>query len=175
MPPSRCPCLWRAADRIEPSHVLLVDTDGRRTLSNGMRSHDRVSWVYIGALWVSAALCCAGVLYVLAAGTLDAVQGRMRATSAIAIRFCAALALALPVPFLLAQSFLQLGEATAGSVLLALVSGALPIAMLAGLVRTFGARATRRRAIADRIGLGAALQGLLVLAAWGMLPFVLWR
>lgn len=168
--------LWRAAGRIEPSHVLLVDAGGRRALSNGMRNHERVAWAYMLLLWASAALCGAGLLYVLAAGTWDAVRRRLRRSDAVAIPYFAVLALALPAPFLLTQSFMRLGEITAGSVLLALVTGLLPVAMLAGLARTFrsGPQHPRRR-VADRIGIGAALQGLLVLAAWGMLPFVLWR
>ncbi|KIQ96083.1 FmtA-like protein [Lysobacter sp. A03] len=77
----------------------------------------------------------------------------------------------LPVPLFLRQSFLQLGDPTTASIVLAVVTAALPLAMLFGL--GVHAQAPRPRAL-DAAALLAVLQWILVLAAWGLMPMRMW-
>ena len=162
--------LFRAAGRSQPSHVQLKSEDGVRVLSDGLHNYTQTSWAAMLGLWSGAALGMAGLLYVLLAGLWQAGRRRMRRSSALFLPLCAVLALLLPLPFFFNQSLLQLGERTPASLLLALVSGLLPLGIGAGLVA-----AARQRAARDGAALLAALHWLLVLAAWDLLPLALWR
>jgi hypothetical protein len=166
--------LFRRDGRVEPSHVLLHSASGKQVLSDGLRNYQRTPWTTMIALWASAAAGLAGVLYVLAAGLWQLVRRRLARSSILAVPLASLLALLLPLPFFLNQSFLQLGERTAASVLLALVTGLLPAAMAYGLLA-----ALRRRREGGHTGasiaLSAVLQALAVLAGWGVLPLLLWR
>ena len=75
---------------------------------------------------------------------------------------------------------LALGLLGLASGTLALVTALLPFALTAGLVRQWQIRRSsteqqKQRSIADIVAMAAGLQCALVLAAWGMLPFTLWR
>jgi hypothetical protein len=113
----------------------------------------------------------AGLLYVLASGLRGAWRRSLRAGDAIAVPLACTLALLLPMPFLLSQSFLQLGERTLGNMLLAIVTGLMLPGFAFGLVRAFA----RRGNVREKLALAAVLQWLAVLAVWGMIPFLLWR
>lgn len=100
---------------------------------------------------------------------------RRRPWHADALRFpwWGVIALAVPGPLFLRQSFLQFGDLTLASASLALVSAMLPIAMLAGLLRH--ARAPRGvRTTADAVALVAVLQWFAVLATAGLMPARTW-
>ena len=90
------------------------------------------------------------------------------------VPFLGVLALMLPLPLFLRQSLLQLGDPTAASVLLAIVTALLPLAMLLGL----GLQLRRCRAgaiaVLDVLAMLAVLQSTTVLAAWGLVPLRLW-
>ena len=80
----------------------------------------------------------------------------------------------LPVPFFLGQSFLQLGDLTPASALLAVVTAMLPLAMLVGLVLYFCRRPAGAVAVLDGLAMLAVLQWAIVLATWSLLPLQLW-
>jgi CubicO group peptidase (beta-lactamase class C family) len=167
--------LFQLEGRSAPSHVLLRSESGEQVLSDGLRSYKRKSWTTMIMLWSSTAAGLAGALYVLVAGLWQLARRRMDRRSILAAPLAALLALLLPLPFFLNQSFLQLGDRTTASVLLALVTGLLPVAMACGLVVAARRRPTGVRAACDAIASLAVLQWLLVLAAWGVLPLLLWR
>ena len=166
--------LYRAGDRVEPSHVLLRAEHGRGLVTDGLRTFEQASWTRMALLWASMAAGLGGLLYVLVGGVwrLRRAFGRRQgggAPNALALPLAATLALLLPVPFFLTQSFLELGDRTAASLLLMAVTAALAPAMAWGLWR-----AQRARAWFDCLALVAILQFLAVLAAWGLIPFRLW-
>lgn len=163
--------LWRAPDRLQASHVLLNSRDSGQVISDGLRNYQRVAWPYLILLWASAGASAAGMLYVLASGLRALWRRRLRPADALAVPFACMLALLLPLPFLLNQSFLALGERTAGSLLLALVTGLLLPGFAFGLFRAFA----QRRSLPEKAALAGVLQWLAVLAAWGMIPLMLWR
>lgn len=167
--------LLRAGGRVQPSHVLLVSGDGERILSDGLRNYRRVSPIGMLGLWASAACGAAGLAWVLCRGAWLLLRRRLRIGHPLALPFAALLALGLPVPFFLTQSFLHLGDFTPASALLALGTCFLPLAATYGVVRLFvTGRAGMRHALSDAAALVALTQWLLVLLAWGMLPVLLW-
>ena len=97
------------------------------------------------------------------------LRRRLRPSQPIFVPFLAAVALALPVPFFLGQSFMQLGDLTIATALLAFVTGALPVAMVFGLWRHVVQREVERRGMLEATAAVAVLQWAVVLACWGLL------
>ncbi len=166
--------LFRASDRSTPSHVLL-QTDGRHVLSDGLHSYERVSMLRMLVLWGSLALGVAGLLYVLVVGLWRAAGRKLHRKDHLFAPLLSLLALLLPLPLFYFQSFMRLGDVTFASVLAAILTGALPLAIAFGLARCWRARGTGAVERLDAIPLLAALQLLLVLAWWGLLPLRMWQ
>jgi CubicO group peptidase (beta-lactamase class C family) len=167
--------LFRAADRTTASHALLVAADGTRVIGTGLQSYERIALPKLGALWLSAVAGALGAVWLLLAGGFRAAfhrgDGWRHPTF---LPFVGLLALAAPVPLFLRQSFLQLGDPTPASLLLAGVTALLPLTMLAGLVLAARRRAGSALAIVDTASMLAVLQWAGVLAWWGLLPTRLW-
>ncbi len=166
--------LFRAEDKTTASHVLLVSEDSRRVISDGFRSYQQSSLWQMVPLWASLLAGLAGVVYLILFGLLRMLRRRLRLADPLLIPFIGCLALFLPLPLFFSQSFLQLGDLTPASALLALVTGALPLAMLVGLWRSFSGTAAGRNVPMDKLAMLSVLQWSLVLALWGMLPLRLW-
>jgi CubicO group peptidase (beta-lactamase class C family) len=166
--------LFTQAGRLGDSHVLLIGDDGRRILSDGVRSHARIDTMPFIGLWVSLALGLLGWAYIAVVGMWRLLRRRLQARDPLLPSLMGVLALALPAPLFYLQSFMRMGEQTLASWTLALVTAALPFALSAGLVLQWR-RARSERNNTDTVALIAGLQCALVLAAWGMLPFVLWQ
>lgn len=142
--------LFSAAGRSQPSHVLLVSAQGQRVISDGLRSYEQASWPRLLLSWASVAAGLAGVAYVLINGLWRLMRRRARLGLGLGLAFVALLACLLTLPMFLAQSYLQLGDATLASMSLAVASGFLPVATLAGLMvlgfqRVYGRTRRRRR------------------------------
>jgi CubicO group peptidase (beta-lactamase class C family) len=163
--------LFRAPGKLLASHVLLAAPDGTRLISNGIRSWERVAPWRVLLAWASVAAGILGLAYVLVAGSIRLGMRRMRLRDPLLPPFAGALLLLLPIPFFYRQSFLQLGDLTVASGLLAAATTALPAAMLAGLALALHRKRLRSTEAAAML---AILQLCLVLAAWGLLPLRLW-
>lgn len=168
------PALFRAADRMRPSHVLFVSEDGSRMFSNGIRSHRQMPLIAYATLWASLLLGSVGLAYVLPTGLWRMFARRSRQSAPLAIAASPWLLVMAALPFLLTQSFMQLGDPTIGNIIVAVATFLMPCAVLAGMLLWFR-QAPSQRSTADIVALLAALQLLLVLAWWGMLPFVAWH
>ncbi len=170
--------LFRASDRSTASHVLMQE-DGKHVLSDGLRSYERASMLRMLVLWGSLALGAGGLLYVLVVGIWRAALRSLGRGDHLFVPLLSLLALLLPLPFFYFQSYLRLGDVTIASVLLALATGALPLATAFGLARCWRSHGTPAEAGSwakwDWVALLAALQLLLVLAWWGLLPLRLWQ
>jgi len=169
---------FRATDRREATHVLLRSSENRPIITDGLRTLERVRPLTVYARWASALVGLAAVLYLLVIGGVRTVQSVRRGMwRSEALRWpatCLALMLVAPALYL-TQSFLAIGDPTPANVAIALLTGMFPLTLLvAGMhrVRT-GLRTNTARL--DLLVLAGALQWCVVLAAWGMLPFVLWR
>lgn len=166
--------LFRAEDRTWASHVLLVSDDSRRIISDGFRSYEQTSLWRMIPLWASLLAGVLGLVYLILFGTFRAARRRLNYSDPLLIPFLAAVALFLPVPLFFSQSFLQLGDLTPASALLALVTGMLPFAMLFGLWRSFSRDARNRGKLRDKLAMLSVLQWSMVLAFWGLVPLRLW-
>jgi len=163
--------LFTAPDKISASHALLISSDGTRVISTGTQSYEQVPLWYLLLLWISVTAGMLGLAYIVSMSLLRiAVRDPLRPRP-LFVPFASVLALLLPIPFFYQQSFLQMGDLTMASSLLAAVTAALPLAMLAGLYSSL------RRTVIVRTDLAAmlaVLQFSLVLSSWGLLPMCLW-
>lgn len=167
--------LFRAADRDGPSHVLLVGPDGKRVISDGLHSYERTSLARLVFGWTSTAVGLLGLGYVFIVGAVRTLRRQRSRHDPLFIPFIGVLALALPIPLFLGQSFLQLGDRTAASLALATVTAVLPATLVIGMVRQAKALRGSVSGVIDLTMLAAALQWLVVLAAAGLVPFRLWQ
>lgn len=103
------------------------------------------------------------------------MRGRLGSTSTLRLPLAGVLMLFLPMPLFASQSFMQLGDLTLASGALAFATGALPCAIGYGLLRLPGSKRTITHPARDWAALLAAAQWLIVLAVWGMIPFVSWQ
>lgn len=166
--------LLRARDRSTASHVLLASRDGRRVISDGFRTFEQVSRWRMILLWASLAAGVSGLVYLALTGAVRTMRGRLRISDPLFVPLLAVVALLLPVPFFLGQSFLRLGDLTMASALLALVTGALPLAMIFGLWRRLDRGMAGRAAVLEAPVIAAVLQWTVMLAFWGLVPLRLW-
>ena len=163
--------LFRAPDKQIASHALATPHEAMRVLSTGTQSYEQVALWYLLLLWTSMVAGALGLAYIVVTPLLRTVMRRMSGRDPLLAPFVGALALLLPIPFFHRQSFLQLGDFTVASSLLATVTAALPLAMLAGLYLSVRRPVTART---DAIAMLAVLQFSVVLASWGLLPMRLW-
>jgi hypothetical protein len=88
--------------------------------------------------------------------------------------FLGVAALLVPIPLFFGQSFLQLGDVTAASVTLAVVTAFLPVAMVIGLSIQVRRRPSGAVEVVDLLATAAVLQLTIVLVAWSLVPLRLW-
>ena len=167
--------LFRAQGRNEPSHVLLKTADGVPVLSDGLHSYERVSPVRIILSLASMAAGLLGLAYVLVSGVVRVLSGPKSLKDPMLIPLLGTVALAIPIPLFLCQSFLELGDRTAASGTLALVTAALPLALVSGLINRFRHGVRGALHLGDAVALLAALQWIVVLVFAGLVPFRLWQ
>ncbi|MGH8077403.1 MAG: hypothetical protein ACREPE_08790, partial [Lysobacter sp.] len=163
---------FSANERSTASHVLLQGKNGERLISDGQRTYRKVHAAQYWLLAASLALGLLGLLWFLLVVPSRALMRRepVRVPGVIA-----AAALLLPMPFFLLQSYTQLGDLTAASLVLYGVTAVLVPLMLLQVWRSLR---SREGLATGRVNLVAALlvlQWCAVLAGWGMLPFALWR
>ncbi len=163
--------LFRAPDKQQASHAFMIAPAGPAVMSTGTQSYEQVPPWYLPLLWFSTSAGVLGLAYIIVTPLLRLARRRMAWRDPLLAPFVGVLALLLPLPLFYQQSFLQLGELTAASALLAVVTAALPATMLAGLG---GVLRRRHSARADAIAMLAVLQLSVLLACWGLLPLRLW-
>ncbi len=165
--------LFRAPDKLLPSHALLVSAEGTRVVTNGTQTYEQIALTRLLLLWLSVGAGLLGMTAILIAGVARLAMRRLARHDPLLAPFAGVLALMLPLPLFFQQSFLQLGDVTPASMLLAIVTGALPLAMLTGLALSLR-RTTGNRVEPMAVAMLAVLQLTGVLAAWGLLPLRFW-
>jgi CubicO group peptidase (beta-lactamase class C family) len=167
--------IYSASNRTTSSHVLLRGDAGEYLISDGFRTYEKVSSMYLLAHWVSVFLGLIGMAWLLLAGAMSLIRYRSDAIRRPeAPAFIAIALLFLPIPFFMTQSFMALGDFTLASALLAAVTLLLPLGMF---VTVLLANKTCNGSRINRLhGLSAVfvLQWCAVLIAAGMLPLRLW-
>jgi CubicO group peptidase (beta-lactamase class C family) len=170
--------LFRAPDRREPSHLLLRTTQGVPVVADGLRSLERVSLLWVIAIWTSAVAGLLALLYLLTIGLVRSGRalrrGQWRAEPLLLPALCLALLVLAPSLYL-TQSFLAIGDPTPANLVVAMLSGLLPLTLLAAAWQRIRAGLPTLIACLDILAIAGLLQWCAVLSAWGMLPFMLWR
>jgi hypothetical protein len=87
---------------------------------------------------------------------------------------CLVLLLLAPALYL-TQSFLAIGDPTPANVAIALLTGALPVALVVGGMQRVRAGVGTPGARVDLAAIAGLLQWCTVLAVWGLVPLMLWR
>ena len=158
--------------------MLLRTAGGVPLVSDGMRTLERVSPSSVWGLWASAAAGVLGLAYLLVVGASRSAAALRRGVWAREPLRWPALCLVLLVvaPGLyLTQSFLAIGDPTPANVAMALLTGALPVALVVAGVQRLRAGVRTTGARLDLVAIVGLLQWCGVLAAWGLVPLVMWR
>jgi CubicO group peptidase (beta-lactamase class C family) len=163
--------LFVADGRVMPSHVLLSGGQGEKLIADGQRTYRRIPIASYWLMWTSPALGIVGLLWFL---LLVPIRGARSGRLWRQPGFWGVVALLLPIPLFFTQSFMQLGDRTPASIAVYLAGIALPLAMAWQLL--LGVRRWRlAREWADTLAAVLVLQWCVVLFAWDMLPFAMWR
>ncbi|MFY7912981.1 MAG: serine hydrolase domain-containing protein [Emticicia sp.] len=164
-----------AEEKSENSHIFYKDSSGKVFISDAFSTHQKVSGYYLLAHWISFILGCIGLLILFFSGIFQMMKSKKRVVSnPIFASFMATILLLLPMPFFFLQSFVALGDKTVASMLLFFASCFLPI----GLAFSFGYYLKNGifspKNKLNFIALILALQWIVVLFAWNLIPFRLW-
>jgi CubicO group peptidase (beta-lactamase class C family) len=169
--------LFRLEGRRAPTHVLLRTPSDVPVISDGLRTLERVEPWRVILLWASAAVGIVALLGLFVVGlwrtALAWRQGRLRDQPLRWIAAALLLLCASPLLYL-GESFLAIGDPTPANLAVAVTTGLLPLAVVASTIGRVRAGLGGRAAQLEVVALVAALQWCLVLAAWGLLPLMLW-
>ncbi|WP_169301404.1 serine hydrolase domain-containing protein [Pontimicrobium aquaticum] len=162
--------LFRKQDRVRVSHVL-YEQNNKQLISDGLVTYEKVSVLYLVLMWLNLILGLLGVIIILIRGFYFLIKKQLfSGKQALTVPFISMMLLFLPLPFLMNQSFLSLGDLTFENILLALVTGVLPIAIIFGFIK-----AVRNKAyVIDTLSILFTLQWIIVLICWNIIPFRLW-
>ncbi len=169
---------FRLSGRREATHVIGGSESGAPTVSDGMRTYERVPRRQIVVRWLSAGAGIVALLYLLmvgAARTIVALCGTSLRDEALRWPALVLWLMLLSALLYLTQPFLAIGDPTPANILVASLTGVLPLAIGYGLVQRVRSGLVGTGAALDAIALAMALQWCVVLALWGLLPLALWR
>ncbi|MBT8181831.1 MAG: beta-lactamase family protein [Eudoraea sp.] len=162
--------LFRKKDRVNSSHVL-YKSNNKPIISDGLVTYEKVGSLYLVLMWLNLILGLIGIVIVLFRGFCLLFQKKLfRPNQIITFPFLSVLGLLFPIPFILNQSFLNLGDFTFANVLLAIVTGILPIAMILGSRKIW----RNKRLTIDAVGTLFVLQWTVILIYWNLIPLRLW-
>lgn len=162
--------LFRKEDRVHPSHVLYKN-GATPIISDGLVTYEKINTINLAFIWLSFILGLLGILFIFCRGFYLFFQKRLfKKNQIIMFPFLSILGLLIPIPFLLNQSFLNLGDITIANILLAIVTAFLPIAMIIGLIKIW----RHKPIVIDLIGILFILQWIIILIYWNVIPFRLW-
>ncbi|MTI30477.1 serine hydrolase domain-containing protein [Xanthovirga aplysinae] len=166
--------LFKKQDRVKASHVL-YELEDTKILSDGLKTYEKISPFYLITMWISLILGSLGILIILIKGLLLFLRKKLfESKQVITIPFLSIVSLFITIPFLVNQSFLEIGDLTFTNASMALVSGILPFAMIIGLIKSWQNKVIKKVLTIDLIGMLFALQWTIILVIWGVIPFMLW-
>ncbi len=168
--------LLSADDRTLASHVLLRDDEGKELISDGFRTYKKTSPAIVYGLRASLALAGAGLLWFLAWGIYALYRhgkGAFKRPEGMALM--GILSLALPIPFYLTQSFMALGDMTAASISLCIVSIFLPLSALVAHTKVVQTKGRSKIENGHGFAAIATVQAALILWYFDLIPLMLWR
>ncbi len=166
---------FRAEDRVAASHVLYRDQQNRALITDGFVTYEKANVYYLLFLWISLIAGGLGLLFILIAGIIGLFRSRKTfVKEPLAAPFLSTACLLIPIPFFLNQPFIALGDLTAASLLTAIVTGVLPLAMLFGSLKYFKNGISGRKKKLELVAVVSVLQWVIVMGFWGLIPLRLW-
>lgn len=167
--------LFKSSDKLQSSIVFYSDKQGNPLFTTGFKTYIKISSIYLWTIWMSFILGVLGLLYLFFGGWIQIFkQGVTFLKQARAAPFLSMLCLLLPLPFFLTQSFVALGDVTPASIITAIVTALLPIALLIGIGAHFKNKDRYKASGIDLLALLFALQLVVALAYWRLIPLLLW-
>lgn len=161
--------LFRDSQRNLASHVFYREEG--TVLSNGLITWRRTSPVSLGLSWLSLSLGVLGLIYIFVRGGWLLASRQISKAGGLLMPWLCLVSFVLPVFLFTRQSFIEFGEVTAASMLLAALSGLLPLLLVVGLVQVV--RNSQRLAL-DVLALFASAQFCALLLSQKVLPFMSW-
>ena len=166
--------LYKANERVTPSHVFYQNAQGDMMLSSGYKTYQQGSILELLFYWSSLLFGLIGLAYVLFSGFVKWMFWRQNALTLSPI--VANLVLfVVPAALYSTQSFLMFSEVTAASISLAILSGLLPFSLLCTLWLNYKCIAKNVWQRIDRVFILMALQLCILLLLAGQFPVIFWR
>lgn len=165
--------LLRAEDRSSATHVLF-DRQGRPVISTDTLSFEKVELRQIVPLWLSLAAGVLGMIIIMVVGLGRVARRSLSVAAPLFLPFLMVLALSIPILLFMTQDFLTIGDVTPASASLAAITAVLPLAAAYGLVRYWQRGIEGGLGWIEVLAMLGVLQWSVVLAAWGLLPLMLW-
>jgi len=157
------------------SHVFFKTDENTPIISDGLSSLRKINSLLLLSHWISFCLGCIGLVYLLVSGVVQLIKYKTNIiTKPVWFAFLSIALLFVPVPFFLLQSFVSIGDLTAASLLLAISTFLLPFGLAAtgwlyiknGMPKLYNKT--------DFLAVVFSFQWVILLAYWGLIPFILW-
>jgi CubicO group peptidase (beta-lactamase class C family) len=167
--------LFRATDRTQTSHAVIIDENDDIYISNGLSTYKQQSALLLIGYWLSLLLGLFGLLYIVLVGIYRLVTKKTENRNFVLLPLLNILALAVPIYLFMNQPFIIFGEQTLASLSLAVITGLLPITLLLPLFYIFRKKLNSKWAIWDCSALIMLMQLCLVLIYWDVFPAIFWQ
>lgn len=167
--------LLTAVGKTERSHVFYKNDENAPIISDGLSSLRKINGSFLLGLWIGFCLGGLGLIYLLVSGAVQLIKFKSRfVKKPVRWAFLAIIMLFVPIPFFFLQSFVSIGDPTFASVLLAISTFLFPLGLAAAGVSYIRNGMPFVYQKADFLAIVFSIQWMLTLAAWGLIPFLLW-
>jgi CubicO group peptidase (beta-lactamase class C family) len=164
-----------AEGKTNSSHVFYKSDENTPIISDGLSSLRKINSLSLLLYWISFCLGCIGLVYLLLSGAVQLIKYKTHInTKPVWYSFLSIILLFVPVPFFLLQSFVSIGDLTAASLLLAISTFLLPFGLAATVWLYIKNGMPRLYHKTDFLAVLFSFQWIIVLAFWGLIPFLLW-
>jgi len=165
--------LYRSTDRRTPSHVT-YEVGGETFLSDGLYTYKKASIFTVIFYWATTLLGLLGLLYILIIATVRFFRKATEVNRYLQWPWYNMLLLTISIMLVSQQDFIRFGELTIANGLLTVVSLLLPISLTISSIKMAKLSRDRRAVSFDLLATLLALQLMIVLIYWGLLPVKFW-
>jgi len=166
--------LLRSTDRTQASHAII--THGNDVyISNGLSTYKQQPIFILAAYWLSLVLGLFGLTYIVLVAIVRIITGKIKQNKLILGPFLNILALSIPLLMYTQQSFLNFGELTAASFLMAVISALIPVTLVVSLLFAYKKKLVNKWIKWDCAAILMLLQLSMVLVYWQVFPVIFWR
>ena len=169
--------IFIAEGKTTGSHVFYKTTEENTpVISDGLSSLKKINGLHLLFRWISFSFGLIGLAFLLVSGIIQLIKYKKGVTKKpLFPAFLSIVLLFVPVPLFLMQSFVSIGDATVASIMLAISTFLLPFGLIASALLYVKNGMPRYYDKADFLAVIFSFQWVIVLAFWGLLPFLLWK